>query len=228
MLGFAHFLAEAIVPSLVAAIGLSVAWRYVPPGAMRTGLQIVGSLLFFVPPLLSLFFANYSVDLVFCKQVTLALVGASGLVVLLRKLRGVMLAGRSGGGSSLVEGVMSWRTTDAERRSTRARLAAVRGLGNRHPVKTTIAAVFMSILFFYASWQIVGDFVLPRSIVVGTVTGARYHASYRTPGWYEVSIGGQTFTITRDLLAQLRPMERVALFVGRGSGTVFAVKELPK
>lgn len=48
---------------LIVGLALAVVWRFVPPGRLRTTLQIGASLLVFIPQLLMIFLLNCSMEL---------------------------------------------------------------------------------------------------------------------------------------------------------------------
>src|ERR671937_2563433 len=83
MVEFAAFVKAVFLPSLVLGVALGIAWRYVPIGRMRTVLQWIAALLFFVPQPFVFFLGAYSSGLRLYQQVLLSLwgFGTCGLAV---------------------------------------------------------------------------------------------------------------------------------------------------
>jgi hypothetical protein len=64
---------QLFVPTMVLAVALSAAWRFIPGGRWRTGLQIVGTVLFFAPLVAVAALWHQSVLLVLHQEATVAL-----------------------------------------------------------------------------------------------------------------------------------------------------------
>lgn len=73
---------QLFVPILVLALALSAAWRFIPVGRWRTGLQIVGTALFFAPVVAVAALWHQSVLLVLHQEAALALWTLAVAVVL--------------------------------------------------------------------------------------------------------------------------------------------------
>lgn len=67
----ASIINASFLPALGLAVVLAIGWRFVPPGRTRFTLQVVASLLFFVPQLAMLLLVNLSVSLLFYQDVVL-------------------------------------------------------------------------------------------------------------------------------------------------------------
>lgn len=226
MIAFAHWVQQAFVPSLALGVVLAIAWRYVERGAVRTALQWIAALLFFVPQPFALFLGSYSSGLRLYQQVLLALWGGGVGVLLIRRLRSRPQEpiGDPGLGRRLVD----WRQTEEEVRRTRELLARVRTL--RPPEKPhskpalALGAVAMIGLGIFSAWTAVGDYGLHHDRVAGRVEGARVIRNTRSPNTYQVIIGHRRYGITRDLLAQMYPGDSVEVEVGVASGTIVALQ----
>jgi hypothetical protein len=75
MIAFARFVDQAFLPSIALGVVLGIAWRYVPVGRLRTALQWIARLLFFVPQPFALFLGAYSSGLRLYQQALLSLRG---------------------------------------------------------------------------------------------------------------------------------------------------------
>jgi hypothetical protein len=87
-----------------------------------------------------------------------------------------------------------------------------------------MAALVMAGLGVWCGWTIVGDYMLAHRTVEGRIQGARVLRGTRSPNTYQVIIDHQSYNITRDLLARLRPDDIVEADVGIASGTILAIR----
>jgi hypothetical protein len=69
----ANFFALIFWPALLLGLALAVGWRFVPPGRLRTNLQIIASLLVFVPQLFIIFLLYQSIALLLYQEALLSL-----------------------------------------------------------------------------------------------------------------------------------------------------------
>ena len=222
MIEFAGFVYQAFLSSIVLGVVLGLTWRYVPVGRLRTALQWIASLLFFVPQPFALFLGAYSSGLRLYQQALLSLwgFGISALVV------ARILSRDAQATPGLFRRMTYWRQTPEEVRKTEILLGA---LGNRPQkprsrVVLAVAALAMATLGIWCGWNTVDDYVLEHQIVAGRVEGARVVRGTRSPSTYQVIIDHQGYNITRDLFAQLQPGDVVEAEVGVASGTILAIR----
>jgi hypothetical protein len=222
MIEFARFVDRAFLPSVVLGVALGVAWRYVAVGRVRTALQWIAALLFFVPQPFALFLGAYSSGLRLYQQALLSLWGFG--VAALAVARALGRDAPAAGGR--LRRVSDWRQTPDEVRTTETLLAALRRRPSkpRSRVALVMVAMAMAALGVWCGWNTVGDYALARRIVTGKVEGARLVRGTRSPSTYRVIIDHQDYNITRDLLARLRPGDVVEAEVGVASGTVVAIR----
>lgn len=74
-------------------------------------------------------------------------------------------------------------------------------------------------------WYLIGDFLLPRQPVAGTITGARSTHGKAGPHYYAV-VDGRSHPITADLFETLRPGDHIEALAGKASGILFSIKAL--
>jgi hypothetical protein len=222
MIEFARFADRAFLPSIALGVVVSVAWRYVPVGRVRTALQWIGSLLFFVPQPFALFLGAYSSGLRLFQQVLLSLWGFGVSTLLVARM--LSRDGRATPG--LLRPVTSWRQTPEEVRKTEDVLGAIRSRQQkpRSRLVLALAALMMATLGVWCGWNTVGDYALEHRVVAGRVEGARLVRHTRSPNTYEVIIDHQRYNITRDLLGQLQLGDVVEAQVGVASGTILAIR----
>jgi hypothetical protein len=90
--------------------------------------------------------------------------------------------------------------------------------------KATVAAAAAGIgLIGLGGWYLIGDFLLPRQPVAGTITGARSAHGKAGPHYYAV-VDGRSHPITADLFETLHPGDRIEALAGKASGTLFSIK----
>jgi len=87
MIEFAHLVYVWFLPSIALGIGIGIAWRYVEAGRVRTALQWIGSLAFFLPQPFALYLGSYSAGLRLYQQVLLSLWGFGVGALMFAKLR---------------------------------------------------------------------------------------------------------------------------------------------
>ena len=79
----AELLGASFMPALALSLALAVGWRFVPAGRVRVALQVVATLLFFLPQLAVLLWLNRSLALLFYQDFVLvvwfALIAAGSL-----------------------------------------------------------------------------------------------------------------------------------------------------
>src|SRR6059036_3769545 len=158
MLEFARFVDQAFLPSLALGVALAIVWRYVPVGRVRTALQWIGSLLFFVPQPFALFLGAYSSRLRLYQLALLSLWGFASFAVLMVRTFSRDAPATPG----LLRRVMDWRQTREEIRRTESLRDA---LGNRPQEASRravrgVAALAMAALGLWCGWNIVGDYML--------------------------------------------------------------------
>jgi hypothetical protein len=219
MIAFAHFVYVAFMPSIVLGIGLGVVWRYVDIGRMRTTLQMLAALLFFVPQPCALYLGAYSAGLRAYQQGLLSLWGLSVGGVAFARLWSYRMAS--------FRRLAIWRETPEEMRQTSQIITAISNRRSRHvPPKLVVGlvAIAMTALGFYSAWVTVGDYLLPHGTVAGTVEGARVIRNTRSPNTYEVTINHRPYNITFDLLSRISPGEYIEGDVGMATRTILAVR----
>ena len=170
MVEFARFVHQAFLPSVVLGVALGIAWRYVPVGRVRTALQWVAALLFFVPQPFAFFLGAYSSGLRLYQQALLSLWGFGIGALLVARLVSRDTPPTLG----LLARARSWRQTPEEVRKTERVLGALRSRQQpRSRVVLAMAALAMAALGVWCGWNTVGDYMLPHRIVVGRVESAR-------------------------------------------------------
>ena len=223
MIEFARFVYQAFLPSIALGVVLGIAWRYVPVGRLRTALQWIASLLFFVPQPFALFLGAYSSGLRLYQQGLLSLWGFGICALIVSR---IILSRDAQATPGLLGRVTSWRQTSEEVRKTETLLGALRSRPQkpRSRLVLAMAALMMVTLGVWCGWNTVGDYVLEHRIVAGRVEGARVVRGTRSPSTYQVIIDHQGYNITRDLLAQLQPGDVVEAEVGIASGTILTIR----
>jgi hypothetical protein len=222
MIEFARFVSRAFWPSIALGVVLGVVWRYVPVGRLRTALQWIGSLLFFVPQPFALFLGAYSSELRLIQQALLSLwgFGVCALVI------GRMLSPDAPARPGLLGRMTYWRQTPEEIGKTETLLGALRSRQQRPRSRLirAMAALMMATLAVWCGWNTVGDYVLEHRLVAGRVEGARVVRGTRSPSTFQVVIDHQRYNITRDLLGKLQPGDVVEVQVGVASGTILSIR----
>lgn len=228
MIEFAHLVYLVFVPFVIAGLGIAVVWRYVDRGPLRTALQTIAAILFFVPQPFALFLGAYSAGLRAYQQVLLAAWGlGTGALIVTRLQFGSALAAERPG---VLTRAARWRQSADEIRRTEYVVTAIRERGSpeRRPNRFVlgVAAIAMIALGIYCGWNAVGDYLLAHDSVAGTVEGARVIRNTRSPRTYQVMINGRTYNITLDLLAKMNRGDYIEADVGVASRTIVAVRRV--
>ena len=192
--GFAHFIDLTFLPSVICGILLGIVWRYVDSGRVRFVLQLIGSLLFFIPQPLALYLGGYTFRLRLYQQVLLSLWGFGTGVLMTMKLFSRFPQAR------------------ASRRSTERKAP--------NKLLMMLGIVAMLGLGVYCAWTVIGDYLLQHERVAGTVEGARVVRHRRSPNAYQLMIDHRAYGITRDLLAQVNRGDYVEAEIGIASKTI--------
>lgn len=225
MVEFAHFVSVAFLPSITLGIALGVLWRYVEVGRLRTTLQWLAALLFFIPQPFALYLGGYSAGLRLYQQALLSLWGFGISAMLVTKL--LSRPGQAEGKPGLLRrAAANWRQSEEEIRQTEVLIRRIRnGQPRRHSrVVYALGAAAMAGLGVYCGWNTVGDYVLDHEVVAGRVEGARYISGTRSPGTYQLIINHRTYNITRDLLAQVGRGDYIEADVGVASRSILAIR----
>jgi hypothetical protein len=200
MLEFAHFVELAFLPSLAAGLVIGVAWRFIEHGRLRSALQLIGALLFFVPQPFALYLGSYSARLRLDQQALLAFWGF-GVAAL------------------VVAGLLAPQSGFMRRLHGRSAKAG--------PVTWSAVALVMAVLGVYCAWNVVGDYVLERNVLSGKIEGMRVVHHRRSPDTYQVLIARQAHDIPLDLGAALHAGDYVEAEVGVASGIILAIHKQP-
>ncbi len=221
----ANALAQAFWPALIIALAMAVVWRFVVPGRLRTGLQIIASLLFFVPQAIIIFLLYQSMVLLLYQEALLSLwmLGTASLLVsqLWRQWS------RKPEGTPPPQRLSHWRKTEKEIAMETAvyqRLQARRG--RRSPAVVLVAAAVMGGFGLYLARTFIADAFYPRIIVDGRVEGFRLNRGGRAPRLSDIVINGQMFHCTRDLQTLLRPGDHIRAEIGAGSHAILRWKQV--
>ncbi len=188
-------------PSILAGVALAVVWRFVSPGLARTALQVIASLLFFLPQLGVMYFGGRSMQLVLHRNAVLAL----WLVA---------------GGAFAV-----WQAAHSSRGAP-VPTAGSRGGRVRSPLVVGAVGVLVGAGGLWLGSIVAKDIVLPRAVVEGVVTRTWVTIGRGGPYWH-VAVNGAPLNVTQDVYAKLRPSMRVRVRIGAGSDTVLAVESRP-
>lgn len=87
-------------------------------------------------------------------------------------------------------------------------------------------AAMGAVILYYGASSFVGDFILPRLHIEGTVENAVKTFSSRAGYFYEIHIDGQRYNTTADIFSQLHSGERVRAEIGVGSHNIFKIEKL--
>jgi len=221
---FADVVAALFLPALAAGLGCGVAWRFVPPGRLRTRLQIVAALLFFVPQLPVIFLLYRSIALLLYGEAVLA---AWMLAVAL--LAGWKVSQRMMGAEGMPPGRRwtQWRETEEEIAfETRVQQAVSARQRTSNPVVLGIITLLMGGFGCYLGTQFVEDAFLPRLIVAGPVFRITPRYGSRAPRLFDIVIGSEALHVTHDVASRLRPGDQVRVEVGAGSDALLALRKL--
>ena len=226
VLKVAHVVYLMFLPSIGVGIALGVAWRFVAVGPVRTALQWIASLLFFIPLPLALYLGAYSSGLRLYQQALLSIIGFGVCALMIARLRS--RASHMDDQTGLLKRAARWRQTDDEIRKAEMTIGALRAAqrpqGLRRRFALALGAVAMGGLGIYCGWTTVGDYALTHNIVKGTVDDARVIRGTRSPDTYEVFINGRRYNITLDLLSPLTRGDDVEAEVGIASHTIVSIR----
>jgi hypothetical protein len=219
MVQLAEFLAQAFWPALLLGLAMAVAWRFVPPGKLRTNLQIIASLLVFVPQLIIIFLLYQSIALLLYQEALLSLwmLGAASLLAaqLWKQWS------RRPASPSTHQGLSHWRKTEEEIAMEATVYQRIRARPQqRNPAALVLAIVVTGGFGLYLARTFVADAFYPRVAVNGRVDGLRFNRGSRAPRLSDIVINGGTFHATRDLHSRLQRGDYIRAEVGAGSGAV--------
>jgi hypothetical protein len=206
MVQLAEFLAQAFWPALLLGLAIAVAWRFVPPGKLRTNLQIIASLLVFVPQLIIIFLLYQSIALLLYQEALLSLWMLGAAVLIAAQLWKQW--SRRPALPSTPQGLSHWRKTEEARQQ------------QRNPAALVLAIVVTGGFGLYLARTFVADAFYPRVAVNGRVDGLRFNRGSRAPRLSDIVINGGTFHATRDLHSRLQRGDYIRAEVGAGSGAV--------
>ena len=210
------FLTIIFWSGLVVGLALALAWRFVPPGRLRTNLQIIASLLVFLPQLLILFLLYQSIALLLYQEALLSLwmLGVATLIAWRLRQR---WSGRTGE-SSRVNRFTRWRATEDEVAFQSAVQSAFQERQqNRSPFVLVIIVLLFGGFGIYVARNFILDAFAHRIVVEGTVQVLKYNRGSRAPRLSTIIIDGHAFKATRDLHRQLRFGDQIRAEIGAGS-----------
>jgi hypothetical protein len=138
----ANFLASIFWPALLLGLVLAVAWRFVPPGRLRTNLQIIASLLVFVPQLFIIFLLYQSIALLLYQEALLSL-WMLGVATLIAWRLWQRWSGRTGESSGLNR-LSQWRATEDE---VAFQSVVQRGFQERQQKRSPLVLIVIVLLF---------------------------------------------------------------------------------
>jgi hypothetical protein len=215
----ANALAIIFWPALLLGLALAVAWRFVQPGRLRTNLQIIASLLVFLPQLLIIFLLYQSIALLLYQEALLSL-WMLGVATLIAWRLWQRWSGRTGELLPLNR-LTRWRATEDEL----AFQSVVQGsIQERQRTRNPFVLILIVVLFggfgIYLARTFVLDLLAPRIVVEGTVQGLKYNRGSRAPRLSTIIIGNNAFNATRDLHGQLQPGDQIQAEIGAGSHSI--------
>lgn len=215
----ANFLAIIFWPALLLGLALAVAWRFVPPGRLRTNLQIIASLLVFIPQLFIIFLLYQSIALLLYQEALLSLwmLGVASLIIWRLWQR---WSGRTGE-SLPVSRLSRWRATEHE---LAFQSVVQRGFQERQQKRNPLVLIVIVLLFggfgIYLGRTFLLDAFAPRVVVQGTVQSLKYNRGSRAPRLSTIVIDGQALSATRDLHTVLQAGDQIRAEVGAGSHAI--------
>jgi hypothetical protein len=215
----ANFLAVIFWPALVLGLALAVAWRFVSPGRLRTNLQIIASLLVFVPQLLIIFLLYQSITLLLYQEALLSL-WMLGVATLIAWQLWKRWSGRTGEPPRLNR-LSRWRATEDEVAFQSAMQSAFR---ERQQKRNPLVLIVIVLLFggfgIYLGDTFILDAFASRVVVRGTVQSLKYNRGSRAPRLSTVIIDGDAFNATRDMHSQLHSGDQIRAEIGVGSHAI--------
>jgi hypothetical protein len=78
----------------------------------------------------------------------------------------------------------------------------------------------------YGGSSLIGDFLMPRDQIVGSITGMSHRFRSKGPDEYNVSINGRPFKTTGELFGRVHTGERVRAEIGAGSQVILQIEKL--
>jgi hypothetical protein len=212
----ADFLAITFWPALVIGLGLAVAWRFVQPGRLRTNLQIIASLLVFVPQLFIIFLLYQSIALLLYQEALLSL-WMLGVATLIASRLWQRWSGGTGEPPRLSR-LSRWRATQDEIAFQSAVQSSFQQRQqNRNPLLLILIVLLFGGFGLYLARTFALDAFAPRILIEGTVQSLKYNRGTRAPRLSTIVIGGATFNATRDLHRLLHPGDQIRAQIGAGS-----------
>jgi hypothetical protein len=214
----AVLLAQTFWACLVIGLAMSIAWRFVLPGRLRTNLQIVGSLLVFVPQLVIIFLLYQSISLLLYQEALLSLWMLGTAALLITQLWARL--------SRQTETPSSWRF--ANWRKTEKEIAfetqVYEGFRKKRQQRPTAVLVLTTVLLggfgLYLARTFLLDAFYPRTIVAGRVDALRFNRGSRAPRLSDIFIAGHVYHATRDLHSRIQPGDYIHAEIGAGSHAV--------
>jgi hypothetical protein len=213
----ALFLARIFWPALLIGLAISIVWRFVSPGWLRTKLQITASLLVFVPQLIIIFFLYQSISLLLYQEALLSLwiIGSAAL------LASKVWAWCNGQAES--PSARQWRNWRKNKSEIALEIKVCKTSRTREnhgaALRSAVAAVVLGGFGFYLARTFVLDAFHSKVIVAGRVNGLRFNRG-RGPRLSDIFIDGQMFHATRDLHRQIQSGDYIRAEIGAGSHTI--------
>ena len=215
----ANFLAIIFWPALFSGLALAVAWRFVEPGRLRTNLQIIASLLVFVPQLFIIFLWYQSIALLLYQEALLSL-WMLGVAAMTAWRLWQRWTGKTGDSSGLNR-LSRWRATEGEVAFQSAVQSSIQERQkNRSPFVLIVIVLLFGGFGLYLARTFILDAFARRIVVRGTVQSLKYNRGSRAPRLSAIIIDGRAFNATRDLHAQLQPGDQIRAEVGAGSSAI--------
>jgi len=222
----ANFLAIIFWPALLLGLALAVAWRFVQPGRLRTNLQIIASLLVFVPQLFIIFLLYQSIALLLYQEALLSL-WMLGVATLIAWRLWQRWSGPTGGSSPLNR-LSQWRATEDE---VAFQSVVQRGFQERQQKRSPLVLIVIVLLFggfgIYLARTFILDVFGPRAVVQGAVQSLKYNRGSRAPRLSTIIIGNTAFNATRDLHARIQPGDQIRAEIGAGSHSILRFSSGP-
>jgi hypothetical protein len=215
----ANFLAIIFWPALLLGLALAVAWRFIEAGRLRTNLQIIASLLVFIPQLLIILLLYQSITLLLYQEALLSL-WMLGVAALTSWQLWQRWSGRTSASWPL-QRLSRWRATDCE---VAFETAVQRTFQERRQRRSPLVLVLIMLLFggfgIYLGRTFLLDAFAPRTVVWGMVQNLKYNRGTRAPRLSTIFIDGRAFNATRDLHGQLHLGDQIRAEIGAGSHSV--------
>ncbi len=183
-------------PLLGLALTISIAWRFVPVGRMRTRLQIAGTVLFFMPPLLILVLWDESIRLVLKQEGSVAL---------------IVLAGAGAFTARLLRPAEQLLHTGKKQLQRKQAVLLMLAVG---------AGIFGVLLVR----EFAEDLFRPRIAVNGRIERQWVTHSPRSVIIHRyIQVNGRSYEVTYDVYSQLHPGELIVAEAGAGSKKILAL-----